>query len=185
MTITANLTGSSLKKLIANRAKVKPLVIHAVRRSANSGRTAMARDIAADMRINVTAAKEAIRVGQVTESGDTIQVSLFASAKRIPLIDFGARGPEPSRGKGRGVSARTKIGRYPHAFITRVGVGGHRGVFQRRGKTRLPIYQLFGASIAHVFVKHSETGMARAKEQLAKNLRSNLRFFNLTQSQES
>ncbi len=189
MTLTASFTGSSLKKLTTNRAKGRTLIASALTRAATSGRAVMARDIAQDMRINVTAVKEKIRVDKVRESGDTFSVSLYASSRRVPLIDFGARGPRPSLGKGRGVTARTRVGRYPRAFIAQVygrgGGGGHIGVFERKGKARLPIKELLVVSIAHVFTKHIATGMARVKEQLAKNLRSNFRFFTLSQSQES
>jgi hypothetical protein len=109
---------------------------------------------------------------------------LKASLKRIPLFDFGAKGPVPSRGKGRGVTVKGK--RYPHAFIATVGSGRHTGVFQRRPganrrgpaphRSQLPIYELFGRSIGRVFIKFRPLGHARALEALAKNIQSEFQF---------
>ena len=83
----------------------------------------------------------------------------------------------PSRGRGRGVTA--KVGpsrtRYPHAFLAQMR-SGHLGVFQRVGRTRLPIRELRGPSIAHVFGKYVAVGIARGEEQLKKNLQSEFRF---------
>jgi hypothetical protein len=53
---------------------------------------------------------------------------------------------------------------------------GHRGVFQRSGTKRLPIYELFGPSIARVFEKLIPVGEARRTEVLLKNLRHEVEF---------
>ncbi len=59
---------------------------------------------------------------------------------------------------------------------------GHRGVYTRGnkanplGRARLPIRELFGPSIAHVFERNVAIGLARGQEQLAKNLRSEFRY---------
>jgi hypothetical protein len=68
-------------------------------------------------------------------------------------------------------------GRYPHAFITKVGRGGHLGVFERKpGAGRLPIVQKKGPSIAKVFEKHAAVGAARHTEQLEKNVAHEIEF---------
>lgn len=82
---------------------------------------------------------------------------------RIPLIEFRARGPFPSRGRGEGVSYSLPSGqgRRPDAFIGRMP-SGRRGVFvrSRLGLSRksrgawgpnLPIRELFGPSLSRVF----------------------------------
>jgi hypothetical protein len=131
--------------------------------------------VAEDMGLKVGDVNARIRVEQATE--DRHVARLYASYKRLPLIDFGAKGPEPSRGKGRGVTARLGGGRnrYPNAFIATMH-SGHRGVFTRKAGPRLPIVELRGPSIAKVFVKHQDVGLARGQEQLAKNLQSEFRF---------
>ena len=158
-------------------------VARAVNRSVASGRTLMSRHISRDMGTPVGTVRD--RIGVREASPTRLVAQLTASAKRIPLIDFKARGPEPSRGRGRGVTARLPggAGRYPHAFIATMR-STHRGVFQRvpgkrfmRGRgRRQAIYELFGPSIAKVFSKHGAVARARVLEQLDKNLQSELKF---------
>lgn len=161
-------------------------VRRALNRTALNVRTVMVRRIA-----------QALRAPQKTVR-DQITTSLAANGKGlvmravthpIPLIRFGARGPEPSRGRGRGVTARTKTRRYPKAFITTVkgalptGVrsSGHRGVFVQVGdkvrrsqgawSNNLRIRELKEASIWAVWVHNADEGQRRADEMLPKNLK--------------
>lgn len=156
-------------------AKSNLAIARALNRSIASAKTAMVRVVAQDMGLKSGDVRDRILI--VEARPDQHVAQLKASAKRIPLIDFNARGPEPSRGKGRGVTARMPggKGRCPHAFIATMKTG-HRGVFQRRAKSRLHIDELFGASIAYVFTKLRGVGEARAQEQLVKNLQSEIRF---------
>jgi hypothetical protein len=108
---------------------------------------------------------------------------------RIPLIDFGARGPEPSRGRGSGVTYRMGGAqkRLPHAFIARLA-SGHRGVFERTQgkfmriqkrswkKKRQAIHEKFGPSLPHVFAKLVPIGIARGVEALITNLEHEFQF---------
>jgi hypothetical protein len=152
-------------------------IVRALNRSIASAKTAMVREVAVDTGLKSGDVRERIWVREAR--ADQLVAELHASAKPIPLIDYGATGPEPSRGKGRGVTARLRggAGRYPHAFLARMQ-SGHRGVFTRLpGNTRrLPIYELHGPSIARVFTKHVAVGQARGEEQLVKNLQSEFRF---------
>lgn len=80
-----------------------------------------------------------------------LQAVIAVASKPIPLIRYGAR--ETSRG----VTVRVKKGGGRKvvrvddrgAFLATVG-SGHRGVFVRRSKQRLPIRELFGPSVAQV-----------------------------------
>jgi len=166
-----------LAALRRNRERGPKLIAHALDRAADSAKATIARGISDDIKASVTSVKEQIRVTRDRDVNPQRQTrNFYANAKRIPLIDFRARGREPSLGKGRGVTARTKTGRYPRAFIATMK-SGHRGVFQRNpGAKRLGIYELDVVSIAHVFPKHAPAGVERAREQLAKNLAANLRF---------
>lgn len=166
------------------RNPAKPLV-RAINRSADSGRTIGARLVAADMGLKVGAAKEFIFVRKATDG--KLEATITASAKRVPVLDFSARGPEPSRGRGSGVRARTRTGRYPHAFIATVKTagpvsqgrthGGHRGVFQRKdGAPRLKIYELFDISIWTSFNKQRGEIEARVQGQLDKNVASEINY---------
>lgn len=159
------------------RQKFPQAVRRAVLRAGNSGKTVMVRLIAADLGIAQKRIRDEIRVSQVGEAG----VQLEVVGGRIPLIEFNARGPEPSHGRGSGVSYRLPSGqgRAEHAFIaTMKGPQGglHRGVFQRRGPHRTPVVELKGPSIAHVFAKYLDEGAARAQEALVTNMRSEIAF---------
>lgn len=160
-----------LKQLGARAPRV---IARSLNRAGSSGRTAMARAVSQDMKLKVGDVRSRIHILEATST--RLSVTLYASAARLPLILFRASGPEPSRGRGRGVSAN--LGgrrRYPRAFIATMG-SGHRGVFERVARARLPIYELRGPSIAHVFKKHEQVGIDRAMAQLAKNLGHELEF---------
>lgn len=145
-------------------------VARGLNRTGASERTAKARAVAADMGVKVATARDAIKVEKAV--GASLVCRVVARGKRLPLIDFKARGPFPSRGRGRGVSyvmqgQRKTIAK---AFVAVVGSGGHKGVFIRMGKKRLPIKQLYGVSIAHSFGNQIPAGEARCAEVLEKNV---------------
>ncbi len=150
-------------------------IARGINRTATSERAAMSSGIAGDMGIKVGTAREAIGIEKATTYN--LRARLTARGKRLPLVDFKARGPEPSRGKGAGVSAKLPggAGRYPRAFIATMK-SGHRGVFQRTSKARLGIYELFGPSIVRVFEKFIPIGAARRNEVLQKNVQHELDF---------
>lgn len=125
-------------------------------------RTLASRGIAQDLGLTRRAVDRSIETTRATFSRQiaTLRVGGYQDARgrftpsgRIPLVDFGARGPEPSRGKGRGVSYRlpTGRGRVERGFLATMQ-SGHRGVFARKGAARrLPIIELFGPSPQRVF----------------------------------
>lgn len=157
----------------------------ALNRSIVTGRTVMLKVVAQDTHLKQSTVRKAFRTDQAKTSN--LVARLTVTGARIPLIEFGARGPEPSRGRGRGVSARLQggRGRYPDAFIATMR-SGHRGVFKRVGtggsKSRgawsknLPIVELHGPSLPHVFSKYIPTGMTAASEALTKNLAHEFTF---------
>lgn len=139
-------------------------ILRALKKGTKAGGTHANRVVSKDMGVKVSDVRAKIRLENPTTQ--TLSGKIRANLKRIPLIKFGARGPEPSRGRGRGVTYRGKGGRkrHPQAFISAVG-GGHRGVFERKGSKRLPIKQLFGPSIGRVFDEHRKEIMERGEEQ--------------------
>jgi hypothetical protein len=184
--LTFRFTSTTPATIARLRARSVPAQVRAINRAIGSANTAMLRVIAQDMGVKVGDVREKIRTQQATP--DRRRARLYASAKRIPLIAFGAKGPEPSRGRGRGVSVKTGSGRrtIPNAFIATMQ-SGHRGVFQRVAgaarrhgplphRSQLPIRELFGPSIWKVFLKYQHVGIARGEEQLIKNLQSEFRF---------
>lgn len=153
------------------------ILARALNRAQTAGQTATVRAVGRDTGLAAKYVKREIRLDKASRTRLTAVVEVVG--RRIPLIAFQARGPEPSRGRGRGVSYRLPggRGRVPDAFISKVGVGGHRGVFKRRGKRRLPIVELRGPSVPHVFEKFlAPVFFPTAGESLLKNLRSEIRF---------
>ncbi len=162
-------------------------IVRALNRSIGSGRTVMTRAIAADLGLRAKDVRDKIRLTEATQTRP--EASIGASLKRIPLINFRARGSEPSRGKGRGVTYRigAVTGRIESGFIATMS-SGHRGVFERKnaaGSTRksrgawgpnLPIKEKFGPSLGRVFGKYRPAGIARVREQFLKNFGHELRF---------
>lgn len=178
----------TLRSLSALRDRAPVAVARALNRAAGSTRTMMVRHVAADVGIKASDVRKVMHLQEARPSqGDKMVARLSISGKRIPLIAFGARGPEPSRGRGRGVSARLKGGRnrYPHAFIATMR-SGHRGVFQRVTGARrhglpphrgqLPIHELKGPSLPKVFEKYVADGLKRGEAALLTNLRHEMRF---------
>lgn len=177
----------SLRKDLLDLGYQAPLILaRALNRAATSGQAAMVKVVAADTGLAAKYVKREIVIDKAIRTRPL--VALTIAGKRLPLIAFGARGPEPTRGRGRGVSYGMKGGRslIPDAFIARVGAGGHRGVFKRIGTSRrrsrgawspnLPIVELRGPSVPHVFEKHLDKFRAAAQESLAKNLASEISF---------
>lgn len=86
---------------------------------------------------------------------------ITAMGKRIPLMAMKAR--QVRRGityRGQGGKRKSVEG----AFITTMPKG-HRSVFKRKGKARLPIVKLHGPSVPKIFVKDA---VNRAMEITAK-----------------
>jgi hypothetical protein len=150
-------------------------LVRAMNRALTSGRTVMVQRIAADTGLKSGDIRKAITLREA--SSQRLEARLGIGLKRIPLISFNARGQEPSRGRGRGVSYRLRggAGRIPNAFIATMR-SGHRGVFVRSAKARLPIRELFGPSLGHVFARYRPEAIARIQEAFATNFASEMKF---------
>jgi len=164
--------------LIADLANVPTATTRGLLRALNRGisaaQTVMTREIGRDMGLKAGDVRDRLRLRNATLG--TLEAMLGASLKQIPLIKFDARGSEPSRGKGRGVSYKIGQGgrsRFEQAFIATMG-GQHRGVFVRKASLarrsagawskNLPIKELFGPSVGHVFGKYRSLGLKRAED---------------------
>lgn len=172
------LNTKDLERGIAKLQERAPFALaRAVNRAAESARTAMVRAMATDMGMSLKASTIRDQIVMQPAHPRHLVASLVVTGRRIPLIDFKARGPEPSRGRGRGVTAGVRGGRtlYPRAFIATMS-SGHRGVFLRKGTARLPIAELHGPSLPHVFAKYFAVGQARGEEALITNVQHELRF---------
>lgn len=174
------------------RAKAPIAIARALNRTAANVKTAMTRIVAQDVGVKQAYVRDRLAIREAVATGKLLAI-VYANAKRIPVYAFAPSPSQPpSRGRGTGVSWRShgRRVRDTQAFIATVGRGGHTGVFKRVGASRksrgawsknLPIRELMGPSIAHVFSKHVAVGEARAAEQLTKNLQHEFKFA-LTQS---
>ncbi len=164
---------SAAARQLRERAPIA--IARALNRTGATARTAMVREVSRDLGLQQKAIRDQFLSSDARP--DKLVFRLSTTGKRIPLYDFKARGPMPSRGRGRGVTAKLPggAGSYPNAFIARMR-SGHLGVFQRRGKARLPIYELMGPSLPKVFAKYLPLGQARANEVMPKNLAHELAF---------
>lgn len=164
-------------------------VARALNRSIVSTRVVMVAKVSDYLEISQGTARDATRIEEAVGSSNKFVARLHARGAAIPLIKFGARGPEPSGGRGSGVTARLQGGRvrFRHAFIARMK-SGHRGVFQRATKKamarmsrgawtkNLPIFQRTGPSIALVFHKFRDAGLDEGQRSLMKNLKHEIEW---------
>lgn len=160
-----------------------------VNRTLQNASTAMVKVIADDMGLAQKIVRPFIQSDKANANGQRWVGRLYASSAKVPLLDFGAKGPEPSRGRGAGVTAKLPppgAGRYPHLFIAAMS-SGHRGVFGRvpgrymqkigrHGGRRQAIEEKFGPSVYHVFQKHQDVAEARAMEMLVTNITHEVQF---------
>lgn len=166
-----------LEELAEYPKRTLKALVRAMNRSLGTGRTFMARAISADVGIKQSAVRKALRTRDASFA--RVEASLGATLARIPLSEFNAKGPEPSRGQGRGVSWRiggtTK--RAQDLFIATME-SGHRGVFVRVGGLRksegawsknLPIKERFGPSLGHVFGKKRSAALKEMHASFLKN----------------
>jgi hypothetical protein len=168
-------------------AKVTRATMRALNRAIKSGQSVMTKAIAGDTGLKQKDVREAL---VLREAGGThLVASLGASRKRLFLVDFNAKGPEPSRGRGRGITYRLSggKGRVEDAFFATMK-SGHRGVFKRtpgkfmqRQKStwkhkRQAIHELHGPSIGQVFRKFRQAGLARVLDVFQKNFDHELEF---------
>lgn len=158
------------------RARAPQAIARALNRAIVSARVVMTQAVAKDMGLKQADVKTALSVHEAKPGVE--RAVLVAKGLRLPLMKFGAKGPVPSRGRGRGVTYRIGNrgrGRAPNAFVATMR-SGHTGVFMRKATARLPIRELRGPSVVHVFRQHLDVGKARGGEALVKNLQSEFRF---------
>jgi len=170
ITVTVDISGMR-RQLLAIGDKAPLAAARALNRSIASVQTAAVRDIATDLKL----AQKDVRKGMVIERATraTLKARLIVTGRRLALYAFRARqtrlGASYDLGRGRTVA--------PGSFISTMR-STHIGVFRRRGKRRLPIDELFGPSLPHVFVaaRIAEARKALAADLLRKNLTHRVEF---------
>lgn len=150
-------------------------LVRGLNKALTSERAVFAREVAKDVGAKVSAVKDELKPRNATPKLTIAR--LKARGFRLGLIDLKARGPEPSRGAGGGVTAVVQGARkrYPHAFITTMR-SGHRGVFQRAARGRLPIHELFGPSIARVFGRKIPGRLEQTSDTVLKKVKHEIEY---------
>jgi len=113
--------------------------------------------------------KNKITIGRSTPGN--LNASLVWKGRNLPLIQFRTNPNKvPDRPPRITRAAVMKTGMKPikGAFVTRVGRGGHVGVFQRIGRSRLPIRELHGPAVPTMINK--EAIMKRLKQVAEKRM---------------
>ena len=158
--------------------------IRAINRTLTSSRSAIVKQVAPDMGLQQKVVRDLVTVTAAKNTGEAPHGALYASAKKIPLIQFKAR----QTSKGVTAKLPTGAGKYPGAFIVTMPGSGHTGVFERTpGKymkyqkatwkqKRQAIHELHGPSPYHVFKKHADVAQSRALEVLDKNFAHELEY---------
>jgi hypothetical protein len=146
VTITAE-TGDMLGRLTALGTEAPRAITRALNRTGDQVRTAVVRALAQDTGLALAVIRKSTDVQSATFTNQVVAV--LVTGRRIPLYAFAARQTS------KGVSYRLQSGRgsIAHAFIATMPKSGHTGVFMRRTRRRLPIYELFGPSLPHVIQK--------------------------------
>jgi hypothetical protein len=184
-------------KRVQDRAPLA--MMRALNKSIASARVQAARDIGKNTglpRNRIVGEKPENKLIWLREARlDQLSAQLIANPVRVKLTYYGASGPLPSRGKGRGVTSKLKGGTriIPGAFLMKMR-SGHVGVMRRwplpsRKKSEpepgkkstawsknLPVFELRGPSIVSVFEKYAYEAAARGLVQLKKNLAHELRW---------
>ena len=118
----------------------------AINRTATKARTRITRRLKDATKLRATDIRQRMRLHRAKAA--RLAASLVILGTRIPLIRFGARQT------GKGVTFRDVLhgGRVlaPHRFIQRMP-SGHRGVFRRLHRSRLPIREHYGLPLTSVF----------------------------------
>lgn len=140
----------------------------AINRTANQARTQIARKISSQVQVSVSDVRRGVRIDRATRT--KWQADLQITGFRTPLIKFGAR--QTKTGISYIIDKSTGRKRIDTAFIATMP-SGHKGVFKRKGKSRLPIVELRGASIGVLFENTATvaTEVTRdALKQLSRNI---------------
>ncbi len=146
-------------------AKFQKAIIRALDRTAKQGKVAAQKIIREEYNIKLHDISSKIKTDIHPSK---LEAVITATDRSIPLIEFAARQIKT------GVSFQVKRGSrktIKSAFIASMK-SGHRGVFTRIGKKRLPIKQLYTIGVAEMFgsKKVIEAIKKRIYEQWEKNI---------------
>jgi|SRR5581483_9990065 len=159
-------------RLAALGANAPLAVSRALNRTMVSIRRKVIRALAQEVSIRQADVAPATTLLRSTARGMTAVIRV--SGRRIPLVAFGAR--QTAAGVTYRLSAGGR-GLVPGSFLATMA-SGHRGVFRRKGRTRLPILELFGPSLPYVTIRRRlfQAQQAAGVALLERNLQHEIDF---------
>jgi hypothetical protein len=145
----------------------------AVTRGGTAAKTQLARDVAAATGMKVRGVQRRLRLTDATAANPRAVIDAWTVG--VPLAELNARGRNPSRGRGAGITS--SVGAFPHAFFAR-NRRGQLQVFARSGRPRLPIRQVRGPSVADAASRHLSAAMARGIDVMRARLQHEFQRLN-------
>jgi len=170
--VRSDLDRAVARLAVESKREVDLATVRALNRAATSTRAEAARRIRAAYNIKVGTARDQMRIERANRN--RLVAEIVVSGRPIPLVEFAARQVRA------GVTVQVKRGARKlraGAFIATMRTG-HRGVFERKGKRRLPIKELFSLSLPSMFTqKQIREAVERvALERFGIELRRELRY---------
>lgn len=174
-----NVKGDVTKILTMLDETQRSIIPKAAARAINKTMITLAAQVARDIKKDIGGqlAINEIKAGLsiVKANPKQLYAVLYAKGRRIPIIKLDAS----ARQNQTGVSYKTSQGRQqiPHAFIATMK-SGHKGVFKRKGRSRLSIQELHGPSLPKVFTNNAiqQAILRIAKERWAKVFTQEINF---------
>lgn len=165
------------------RDRAPHVAARAINKSAKSAKTVLVRAVSKDIGIKQKDVRPALDLKDARPSRNP-EARFRISKRRLTLARFVTpatirKYSQPSPTKTPLKAKIGKLGRrsYPGAFVRTLS--GNPQVVRRAtypGGPRLPIVVLRGPSLARVFLVHWPEGVRRFRDQLPKNINSELRF---------
>jgi hypothetical protein len=122
----------------------------ALNKTAQAVQSVAVKTIAVDISVTQLVVRKNLRIEKANRTRLTSCLVVIGS-QRLPIIKIDPRAKQTAQGVSyRGEGGQRKF--IPHAFVALMK-SGHRGVFKRLGKVRLPICELEGVSVRNMFLK--------------------------------
>lgn len=135
------------KEIQAHSKKLRKAGVRALNKTAAKGRTTASKVIRETLNIKASTVKKQLTIKRATPS--QMRSVIKGTYQPLPLIQFGS-----VKKNKNGVTAKVRKDRprqmFKGAFIA-VMPGGHKGVFRRMSRRRLPLRELYGPSVHAVF----------------------------------
>ena len=152
------------------------VIVRSLNKTAAKAKTEASKEIRKVVTLKAKTVKDAIKITK--PNFKNLSAKLTISGRPLPLINYGLAKNIFVKGGGLGARAGIKvkvrknrgIEKHPNAFFAQMK-SGHKGIYERKGKKRLPIEEKAGPSIPAVFQFNGES---KVSLNAANNLQTNL-----------